>query len=310
MFVKNCCVTTIVVNGYTTCIFNVTAIANKVANETCFACVAIFPNCTISQAQKHFAIGAVTIPITAFAIDVYIYRTTGIAFPMRTVFNPKVYRTKLTRSYTITIIIGILAVPVRIFTSETYTDLAFSTHTAISYEITSDSSFSITCTSNITIFIFSNIHIYDAGIVRSKFTISTNSCPRTVFSFNITATDFNSRRYRADCFVGTFVFISNNINHAIDDDFRFNARCTVHCFDYCTIICIACTCASNDRTTITIVNINFTATISEDGSSLSTTSCCCSNISRVIDFNNTFINCRNAGAVGICSCINYKLIIV
>ena len=310
MFVNNGCVTTVVVNGYATCIFNITAIANKVANETCFACVAIFPNCTISQAQKHFAIGAVTIPITAFAIDVYIYRTTGIAFPMRTVFNPKVYRTKLTRSYTITIIIGILAVPVRIFTSETYTDLAFSTHTAISYEITSDSSFSITCTSNITIFIFSNIHIYDAGIVRSKFTISTNSCPRTVFSFNITATDFNSRRYRADCFVGTFVFISNNINHAIDDDFRFNARCTVHCFDYCTIICIACTCASNDRTTITIVNINFTATISEDGSSLSTTSCCCSNISRVIDFNNTFINCRNAGAVGICSCINYKLIIV
>ena len=229
---------------------------------------------------------------------------------MRTVFNPKVYRTKLTRSYAIAIIISILAMPIGVFTSKTYADLAFSTHTSVSYKITSDSSFSIACTSNITVFIFSNVHIYDARIIRSEFAISTNSSPCTVFSFNVTATDFDSRCYCTDCFVSTFIFISNNINHAIDDDFRFNARCTVHCFDYCTISGIACTCTSNDRTTITIVNINFTATISEDGSSLSTASCSSGNITGVIDFNNTFINCRNTGTMGICRCIHYKLITV
>ena len=229
---------------------------------------------------------------------------------MRTVFNPKVYRTKLTRSYAIAIIISILAMPIGVFTSKTYADLAFSTHTSVSYKITSDSSFSIACTSNITVFIFSNVHIYDARIIRSEFAISTNSSPCTVFSFNVTATDFDSRCYCTDCFVSTFIFISNNINHAIDDDFRFNARCTVHCFDYCTISGIACTCTSNDCTTITIMNMHFATTISEDCSSLSTTNSSCSNITRVIDFYNTFINCRNTSAMGICSCIYYKLITV
>ena len=238
VFINDSCVATVVINSNATCIFNVTAIANEVANKASFACFTIFPDSTIGKAKKHFAASAVTIPVAAFAIDVYIHRTTGIASPMCTVFNPKVYRAKLARSYTITIVISVFAMPVGIFTSKTYTDLAFSTHTAISNEIASNGSFTVTCTNDITIFIFRNIDIYNAIVLAYKFTIRTNCCPSTIFSFNVTATNFNAGCNCADSFICTIIFICYYIYHTIDDDFRFNTICTIHSLDDSTIIYI------------------------------------------------------------------------
>ena len=272
VLVNNSCVTTVVVNGYATCIFNVATIANEITNRTCFACIAIFPNCTIRKIEQHFATSAITIPVTAFASNVNINRTAGITSPMCTIFNPKVYRTKLTRSYTITIVISVFAMPVRIFTAETYTDLAFSAHATISNEVTSNGSFTIACTDDVTIFIFSNIDIYDTVVLTCKFTIRTNCCPSTIYCFDVTATNFNARCYCTNSFISTIFCISYNIHHTIDDNFRFNTVSTIHSFDGCTIINTRCMSTCNNSSTFTIMNVYFTATICKDCCGLTCTS--------------------------------------
>ena len=238
MFVNDSCVTTVVVNSYATCIFNITAITNEVADQTCLACITVLPDCAIRKIEQHFATSTVTIPVTAFTSNVSINRTTGIASPMRTIFNPKVYRTKLTRSYTITIVISVFTMPVGIFTAETYTNLTFSAHATISNEVTSNGSFTVICTNDITIFIFRNIDIYNTIILTYKFTIRTNCCPSTILSFNVTATNFDAGCNCTYSFICAIIFICNYIYHAVDDDFGFNTICTIHSLDDSTIIYI------------------------------------------------------------------------
>ena len=273
VFINNSSVATVIVNGYATCIFNVATIANEITNQTCFACIAILPNCTIRKIEQHFATSAIAIPVTAFASNVNINRTAGITSPMCTVFNPKVYRTKLTRSYTITNIISIFAMPEGFFAAETYTDLTFRTHATISNEVTSNSGFAVTSTCDIASFIFGYIDIDNTIVLTCKFTIRTNCCPSTIYCFDVTATNFNARCYCTNSFISTIFCISYNINHTIDDNFRFNTASTIHSFDGCTIINTRCMSTCNNSSTFTIMNVYFTATICKDCCGLTCTSC-------------------------------------
>ena len=273
VLVNNSCITTVVVNGYTTCIFNVATIANEITNKTCFTCVTILPDSTVRKAKKHFIVSTIPIPVTAFTSNVSIDRTAGIASPMCTIFNPKIYRTKLTRSYTITNIISVFAMPVGFFPFEANTNLSFGTHTTISYEVTSNSGFAVTSTGDIASFIFGYIDIDNTIVLTCKFTICTNCRPSTISRFDVTATNFNARCYCTNSFISTIFCISYNIHHTIDDNFRFNTVSTIHSFDGCTIINTRCMSTCNNSSTFTIMNVYFTATICKDCCGLTCTSC-------------------------------------